>query len=116
MMLLYTVKPGIDNQIENYEKGCQGGRPKKLDDLDSETIAKMRQEGKTAKEIGDAFGVSESTVRRNVGWSKIVKTTIQNQNQEKEEEKENYKEKEKESSDCAADAAEVTEAAKRLGF
>ena len=64
--------PNIEAAQDRYEKaqqgGQKGGRPKLLSDLDVKTIAAMRQEGRTAVQIGSIFGVSEKTIRRSEGW------------------------------------------------
>ena len=64
--------PNIEAAQDRYEKaqqgGQKGGRPKLLSDLDVKTIAAMRQEGRTAVQIGSTFGVSEKTIRRSEGW------------------------------------------------
>ena len=115
MMLLYTVKPGINNQIENYERGCRGGRPRVQ--IDKEECLSLKRELKTWKAVAAHYQIDEDTLRKiRREWKEAEKP----KNQEEEKEEENYKEKEKykekESFGCAADAAEITDAARQLGF
>ena len=90
---------GVDAAAKHYQDGCSGGRPSKLTEVDQEIIASLKQQGQTAAMIAKQFGVSDKTIRRSTGWTKVDKTKGQNvdktQNQE-EKEKEKEKEEEKE--------------------
>lgn len=63
---LRTAKERYDKAVEN---GKKGGRPTEIKDED---IMKLREEGKSNKEIADLFGVTEKAIEKRV--SKIKKT------------------------------------------
>lgn len=90
---------GVDSAAKHYQDGCNGGRPSKLTAVDQDLIADLKQQGQTAAMIAKQLGVSDKTIRRSAGWTKVDKTKGQKvdktQNQEeKEKEKEEEKEKE----------------------
>lgn len=68
-----NILPLIDAARERRQKqvdnGSKGGATKKLTEEDNATIAQMRQQKTTQKEIAQYFGVSEDTIRRSKGWS-----------------------------------------------
>ena len=92
---------GVDAAAKHYQDGCNGGRPSKLTAVDQEIIASLKQQGQTAAMIAKQLGVSDKTIRRSAGWTKVDKTRGQNvdktQNQEEKE-----KEEEKEEEDPAS--------------
>ena len=63
--VLPSIMQGIDNAKERYQKavenGKKGGRPTKINGSE---VVKLRNEGKTQKEIAEKLGCSERTVSR----------------------------------------------------
>lgn len=80
---LPNIVAARDRYNKAVEGGKKGGRPKKLNEDDEQVIAQLKEEGKTSKEIGQLFGVSDKTIRRSGGWTKpkeMDKMSGQNQN------------------------------------
>ena len=98
---------GVDAAAKHYQDGRNGGRPSKLTAIDQEIIASLKQQGQTAAMIAKQLGVSDKTIRRSAGWTKVDKTRGQNVDKtQNQEEKEKEKEEEKEEENPASASAE----------
>jgi hypothetical protein len=60
-MMEYTVMPGIETQITNYENGSKGGRARV--ELNKDEVYEKKRELKTWKATAAYFGVDEDTLR-----------------------------------------------------
>lgn len=88
---------GVDSAAKHYQDGCNGGRPSKLTAVDQDLIADLKRQGQTAAMIAKQLGVSDKTIRRSAGWTKVDKTKGQNVDKtQNQEEKEKEKEEEEE--------------------
>lgn len=71
-MMEYTVMPGIETQITNYENGSKGGRARV--ELNKDEVYEKKKELKTWKATAAYFGIDEDTLRaRRKEWEETEK-------------------------------------------